>query len=253
MLLSLFRVFIRSILFLFHLFTAVAICIYLPFLDGKDWAQGNKGKRLLCWWSQRTVKILGLRIYIKNSLPSPGCLIVSNHISFLDIIVLSANQPVTFLSKSSLRYWPVIGFIARQIGTLFISRGKTRSISKTNKDISTALNKKQTLAIFPEGTTTVGTSVYKFHSGIFQAAINTGAVVQPIAIQYIKNGKIDRTAAYIDTDNFIFSLLKIMARAKTNVNLIYCQPINSLSYTRTELASISHTAISNKLIQNQAI
>ena len=174
-------------------------------------------------------------------------LFTANHISFLDIIVIASTTPARFLSKQALRHWPIIGFITSSAGTIFIKRGNRQVIHKTIQTISSALEQQHSLVIFPDGTTTLGVNVKKFHNGLFQAAINKHIPVQPIALRYIRDGKPDRIAAYIDKDNFIISLIKIMAQSKIDVQLSYCNVLQSQIYTRSALAKNSH-AIINQII-----
>lgn len=224
---------------------AFLISLAIPVFFGGQWHQNRKGKKLCQWWSVRASNILGLQI-IQHGYPEKiPTLFTANHISFLDIIVLAAVTPVKFLSKESLRYWPIIGFISSSIGTVFIKRGDRRVVHKTIHAISTALQQENSLVIFPEGTTTLGASVKKFNTGLFQAAINTRKPIQPVALRYIRNGEPDRIAAYINNDNFIITLIKIMAQAKIEVELYYCAVLEADIYTRSELAINSHAMISN--------
>jgi len=234
----------RGAQFLVHLVIALLICTFLPILLKRDWFRKKTGTAITQWWSKRATNILGVTIIQQGKPFESTSLIVSNHISFLDIIVIASTSPVIFLAKSTLRSWPVIGFIADRIGTIFIQRSNKRMIHTIKKSITTALEQKQSLVLFPEGTTTIGKTVNKFHSGLFQAAINAEKPVQPIALHYQRNGKIDDTAAYVDNDNFIINLIKIMAQAKTEVQITFCDLIDSKNLNRVELASTSHNIIS---------
>lgn len=220
------------------------ICIFLPLVLQRDWFTKKEGQTIIQWWHQRTLRILGLTVVQRGKPFQSTSLVVANHISFLDISVIASLSPVTFLSKSTLRYWPVIGFIAMNIGTVFIQRNNKKAAHKITQSIATALEQRQTLVIFPEGTTTAGNTVNKFHSSLFQAAINTAKPVQPVALRYNRNGKIDTKVAYINKDNFIITLIRIMAQAKTEVHITYCHLINSRNINRAELASTSHQLIS---------
>ena len=202
------RVSYRSIYFSAHIVTAVLICIVLPLLLEHNWFNTKKGKALTQWWSRRAINILGLNITQQGEPFKSTSLIVANHISFLDIIVIASSSPVIFLAKSTLRYWPFIGFIANRIGTVFIKRNNKREVLIISKSLTKALKQKQSLVLFPEGTTTPGRTVKKFHPSLFQAAISAGKPVQPVALHYKRNGEVDNIAAYVNNDNFIINLIK---------------------------------------------
>lgn len=238
------RVLYKGTHFTVHILLGFAISCFAPICFGSQWHQLRKGKNVCQWWSLRATTILGLKIRQFGYPQQTTTLFTANHISFLDIIVLAAVTPVKFLAKETLRYWPVIGFISSSIGTVFIKRGNRRVMHHTLQIISQSLQQENSLVIFPEGTTTIGNSVNKFNTGLFQAAINTSKPVQPVALRYLRNGSPDRTAAYIDNDNFIVSLIKIMAQARVDVELVYCDVLESNVYTRAELALVSHSRIS---------
>jgi len=241
------RVIYRGIHISIHLGFALMISTLAPVLYGKHWYRKKSGRQIISWWTKRTSIILGLNIIQEGQPSESNSLIAANHVSFLDIIVIASLSPATFLSKSTLRFWPIIGFAAKRSGTIFIQRGSKTTIHRITGTICHALEQQRSIVIFPEGTTTLGNTVKKFHSGLFQSAVNTGTPVQPVALRYIKNGKPDRTAAYIDKDNFIVSLIKIMAQANTEVQITYCRLLKPHSMDRAELANKSHQLISQQL------
>lgn len=244
------RVIHKSSLFTLHITLAFLFSLFAPVFLGSQWHQKRKGKQICQWWSVRASNILRLQIIQHGDPINNTTLFVANHISFLDIIVLAAVTPVKFLSKKSLRYWPVIGFISSSIGTIFIKRGDRHAVPQTIQIIAEALQDENSLVIFPEGTTTLGTHVEKFNSGLFQAAVNTNKPIQPVALRYVRNGEPDRIAAYINNDNFIVTLIKIMAQTRIDVELYYCAALETDSATRSELAVNCHAIISDIVCQN---
>lgn len=227
-----------------HLVLAVFICLCLPFIQGRNWYSKKKGKALIQWWSKRATNILGLSITQKGKFNNKTSLFVANHISFLDIVILASIFPVTFLSKSTIRYWPVFGFIAYGFGVIFIQRNNKRILHSLTNILTTALKQKRSLVLFPEGTTTIGMTVDEFHPSLFQAAINAGKPVQPVALRYHNNGEFDDTVAYVGKDNFIVTLISILAKTKTEVEVTICDVIDSGNMNRRELSHESHSVIS---------
>jgi 1-acyl-sn-glycerol-3-phosphate acyltransferase len=160
--------------------------------------------------------------------------------------------PVRFLSKHTVRYWPLIGTLTEWSGTVFIERGKRSLIHRTVEALDSALRETRPVAIFPEGTTGLGDKLKKFHTGLFQAAIDSQTPVQAIALRYLRNGQVDRTAAYIDKDNFVLKILAVMAQPYTEVHVHFCTPITPVQdQDRQALARATHAQI-EEIINGQA-
>jgi len=245
------RAIYRSVFFSAHLLVALLVCIVMPAIYNRRWFQDDNGKKIIQWWHKRATNILGLNITQQGTNSNITCLMVANHISFLDIMVIASLSPVTFLAKSTLRYWPMVGFITRHVGTIFIRRKNMRAAYTVISSLTKALSKEQSIAIFPEGTTTIGETVNKFHTSLFQSALNARKPIQPVALGYQKNGKLDKMVTYINNDIFIFSLLKIMAQPKTNVKITFCDLIHSENMSRANLALISHKLINKAIAASQ--
>ncbi len=189
--------------------------------------------------------LLGIRVAQYGQIDRQPLLYVANHISFLDIIVISALTDVRFLSKYTLRYWPLVGMLASMSGTLFIKRDKRSLIARVVSTLSAALAQSH-IVVFPEGTTSLGNEVKHFHAGLFQAAIDANVPVQPIAIRYLHQGKLDRTAAYIERDNILVTMWRLLERSCTDVHLVFGDTLPGTDQSRQQLA---HTAQAN--IQQQ--
>lgn len=214
---------------------------------GRRWHLLPAGQAIIRWWMQRLTRIVGIRITQYGTPLTVNALFISNHISFLDIVVISAIVPVRFLSKHSVRYWPIIGYLTALSGSLFIERGKHRQLSRTLIAIQHALNNTRPVLIFPEGTTSLGTQVLTFHSGLFQAAIDKQLPVQTLTVHYRRDQRPDRIAAYINKDNFLINLLRLMAQPQTDAHLSFTSPVDSHNHTRRSLAAICHARISQNL------
>jgi len=181
-------------------------------------------------------RLVGIRIVKYGVEPIPHALFVANHISFFDIIVISALTPTTFISKDAVRYWPLIGQLASLAGVVFIKRGKRSLISRIIDTTAVALGNGGSITVFPEGTTHFSDEPKKFHSGLYQAAIDSQTPIQAIALAYIRDGGHDRTAAYIDNDNLLITLFQIMSRPHTNVHVTFCPATDPGLGDRSQLA-----------------
>ena len=228
-----------------HILIGIVMVFVYRLRFGKHWYIKPMGLSAKRWWMLNMNSLLGIRVAQYGQIDRQPLLYVANHISFLDIIVISAMTDVRFLSKHTLRYWPLVGLLAEMSGTLFIKRDKRSMIARVISTVRDALAKSH-IVVFPEGTTSLGDEVKHFHSGLFQAAIDANVPVQPIAIRYLHQGKLDRTAAYIERDNILVSMWRLLERSYTDVHLIFGDTLTGKDQTRQQLA---HTAQAN--IQQQ--
>lgn len=162
-------------------------------------------------WSRLLVGTLGVRIApCRPNLPS-SALIVCNHISWLDVFVLNALSPTTFVCKDEVKDWPGIGSLVRYSGTLFIARGSRAAAARTAQAIAARLAGEERVAVFPEGTTTQGTSLLPFKAALFESAIQAGSPVHPVCLRYADaHGRPSTAPAYDGDLSFVRSLLNIV-------------------------------------------
>ena len=203
-------------------------------------------QRLMRWWLRNLIRLLPLRLHVHGQPTSETALWVSNHVSWLDIVVLGAQAPVHFLSKAEVRHWPVIGWLAAAAGTCFIQRG--RGISQSlQEQLTEVLNQGRSLVIFAEGTTTAGDRVRTFHGRLLGSAIDATVPVQPVAVAYRLNGEIDSVAPFIDDDEFSQHLLRLLGADNIDVHLHFLPPLNSREHNRNQLARHAQSAVSQAL------
>lgn len=208
-------------------------------------------RRILQGWSAGLLDILNVRIDIAGDHPlralSHG-LIVTNHISWLDVFVLNAIVPMRFVAKSEVRRWPVIGWLCARAQTLFLERGKARAAARINVHMVELLRQGECLAVFPEGTTTDGAQVAHFHPSLLQPAIDAAAQVLPVAIRYQDgSGARSMAAAYVDELSFGASLWNILSTPVLHVRLLAGPSLNTGMLDRRSLARTAHERISAAL------
>lgn len=165
-------------------------------------------------WAAQMLRILGveLRVYGQPPLAGP-VLLMANHISWLDIVVMHAARHCRFVSKSDVRHWPLIGTLATGAGTLYIERESRRDAMRVVHRMAESLKAGDILAVFPEGTTSDGTQLLPFHANLLQSAISADAPVQPVALSFIDaaSGSPSRSPLYVDDDTLVGSLWRTIS------------------------------------------
>ena len=181
--------------------------------------------------------VLGVKIKITGTPQANATLFVSNHVSWLDILIIGQIVPVHFLSMIEVKSWPVAGWLATRAGTLYISRGGAKAGANATENISRLLKQKHNVVIFAEGRVTDG-NLKKFHSRLLQGAIDTASDVQSIAIRYPHENGAILNPAVLFTGNIspLKSLINVMKTKQINVEITFCVPLSSEQQTRTQLA-----------------
>jgi len=135
-------------------------------------------------WSRGVCSLAGVRLHVIGPPPRGGYLLVANHLSYLDIVVLGAHLSCAFVAKSEVARWPVLGFLARAMGTLFVERDNKRSLEGLNRRLAARLARGESLVLFPEGTSTAGGSVLPFRAALLEPAATLGLPVRYAALRY---------------------------------------------------------------------
>lgn len=176
-------------------------------------------------------------------------LLVANHVSWLDIIVLTALQPVIFLSKSEVARWPLIGPVATGLGTLYIERGRRAAAGGAIAAMADGLRAGRGVVFFPEGTTSDGRGVLAFRSRLFQAALDTGAPVQPLVLRYLgADGKPCSAVPYVGGQSLLANFWAITAVSALRAQVTAAEPIPvGAGLSRSELARRAHGVIERRL------
>lgn len=232
----------RGIRVMLHICYGLLLAVYYPRLAK------TARRRILQRWSAGLLDILnvGLKMPAEDdfSVLPPG-LIVSNHISWLDVIVLNSVIPMRFVAKSEVRRWPVIGWLSVRVQTIFIERGKARDAARINRQLVALLQEDECMAIFPEGTSTDGTQVGRFHASLLQSAIDASAQVHPVALSYQDSrGAHSSAASYIDEISFAASLWRVLCTHELHVCLIATPSLNAAGAVRRALAEAAQAQIS---------
>ena len=197
-------------------------------------------------WCRHFLRILGVELTVTGSRVEAPVFLVSNHVSWLDIPVIASQRHLYFLSKAEVGDWPLIGTLARAMGTLFIKRGSGESVRKA-QEIAGRLQG-HTVLVFPEGTTTDGSSLRRFFPQLFDAPLLAGVPVQPLAVRYLDNmGAPDRGLAFIGDDEFHHHLWAMLLRQKIRVRLHFCTPLDGEGMDRKQLCAQAYERLEGQL------
>ena len=242
------RIFIalfRASRFTLHLFFGLVTALIYPWLP-LAWR-----RHILQNWSASLLAIFNVDIVVDGNDPLHAIrrgLIVTNHVSWLDVFVLNAVVPMRFIAKSEVRRWPIIGWLCARAQTLFIERGSARSAARVNVQMVELLKQGECLAVFPEGTTTDGAQVAHFHASLLQPALDANVPVHPIALRYQdENGQRSDSAAYIDDISFGTSLWRILCARNLQVRLVAAKPLQDVHSERRALTTSARLRIATLL------
>ena len=170
--------------------------------------------------------------------PRAGPVLLSaNHVSWLDILAIDAVEPVRFVSKADVRHWPVLGWMIGCGGTLFIERERKRDAMRVVHQVAQALRAGETLAVFPEGTTSDGTGLLPFHANLLQAAISTETPGQAVALRYRDTFQpVSQAAPYIGETTLAQSLWMVALAQGLCVSVVMLDAQSSRHLDRRALA-----------------
>lgn len=178
-------------------------------------------------WAARMLAIMNIKLVVKGTPCATGpMLLVANHISWLDILVMHSARYCRFVAKSDMKHWPLIGMLATGAGTLYIERESRRDAMRVVHHMADSLHAGEVVAIFPEGTTTDGRALLPFHANLIQAAISAQAPVQPVALKFVDaaTGEYSGAANYIDDDTLVASIWRTLTAPRLAAVVTYGEP-----------------------------
>ena len=198
-------------------------------------------------WSRDMLRIMGVQLEVRGQAPAAGpCLVVANHISWLDILVINAAQPVRFVSKADVLRWPLLGSLVAGAGTLFIERESRRDALRMVQLMAERLQAGDRVAVFPEGTTGDGRGLLPFHPNLLQSAIAADAPIVPVALRYVKAHSQERHDApvFVGTTTLVASIWTTLRARELTAVVHYTEPQTAEGRDRRAWAQDLHNALS---------
>lgn len=223
------------------------------FLSGAVFPWLGERGRAACfrWWSRRILSILHVRLRhcgMAAPVKARPLLVLSNHVSWLDIFVIRSHIECLFVAKSEIRGWPLVGWLVAKQGTVFVQRARRHDTSRVNSALETALTEGQAMAVFPEGTTTDGTEVKPFHGSLLQPLVQCGGYALPVALGYrYPDGRPNDKAAYAGDRSLWESTVLLASQPEIVAELHVLEPVHAQGKHRRDLAEFCSERIAEAL------
>ena len=215
-----------------HVLHGMLVMTRFPTLD-----EAGRHERIR-WWSAGLLRVMGLKLQV-SGMPRPGgALVVANHVSWLDIAAIHAAAPhARFVSKADVLQWPLLGWLIRNAGTLFIERERKCDAVRVVHAMAQSLQEGQTVAVFPEGTTGMGAELLPFHANLLQAAVATGTPVQPVALRFFsERSAFSQEVSYVGETTLLQSIWRIACARGLSVHVDLLVPVATQHTERRALA-----------------
>lgn len=199
--------------------------------------------RELSWVAENLCALHGVRSIVHGAPPREPCVLVANHISYFDPLVIACHAQLTAIAKREVQSWPVVGELCKKLGVLYVDRDDAQCGARVLREAMTALEKGISVLVFPEGTTTRGDRVLPCKRGIFGAALHGGWPIVPVALRYERSD-----APWVGDDLFLPHYLRTMTHACTRVSVEFLSPLAQRNRTAEQLAEqaqhVLHGAVS---------
>ena len=204
-------------------------------------------------WSADTLKLLGISVEvignIDTSTSKGSRLLVANHISWIDPLVIQTLQHSIFVAKQEVSRWPVVGHIAKGCDVVFVNRGSPSSARKMVQSMTDALQRNMCIAGFPEGTSTEGHQVGLFHSNLFEVAVANACEVIALSLRYKdpETQAMRLEPAFVGDIGFLQSLHRVICAPPMVVQVVVSEPIAPQGHTRRTLAQMAQSKVESQL------
>jgi len=192
--------------------------------------------------SRRLLRVFRIETQFNGNIPSRG-LLVCNHLSYLDILVLAALAPCVFVAKQEVKHWPVFGWFAKLAGTVFVHREQRIQVGQTVDRIETALQTGMLVVLFPEGTSSDGQTVLPFKSSLLEPAVRQTHPLSAALIQYaLEDGEVGQEVCYWKDMTLVPHLIKLCSKRAVQASVHFKQ-LREGNADRKQLARELHREI----------
>jgi 1-acyl-sn-glycerol-3-phosphate acyltransferase len=191
---------------------------------------------------RRVLRILNVEVTTQGPIPLKG-LLVSNHLGYLDILVLSAVTPAVFIARSEVKRWPVLGWCAILAGTLFVRRARRSDVARLNREVAHSLESGALVVLFPEGTNADGPEVLPFRSSLLEPVTGLDHPLSAASIEYtLPDGDAGVDVCYWGEKRFAFHLIKLFSKSRITATVSFVR-LEQGPRGRKELARQLHSQV----------
>ena len=202
-------------------------------------------------WFKKILDIVDIKLKVKGEIKKGSYLIISNHSSWLDIVILGSIFKTTFLSKIEISRWPILGKITTAVDMLFIDRGAKDAANQAVQGISLYMKNNRNVTIFPEGTSSGGKELLKFKPRLFASCIEANCPVQCVTIKYpFKNKKIHPSVPFIRKNSLFINILKVLYRSDIVAEVNIVDLVDTNNKNRKDISKECYEIVKNNLEQN---
>ena len=228
-------------------FLGVSLAALADFLLRESWREsgGVNHARRARWnrrWSPHFLRVLNLEVEFAGRPPAHG-LLVCNHLSYVDVPLLGTSRPLIFVSKLEVRSWPVIGWLTRCAGTLFVDRNRRGDVTAVAAQFQTVIEAGLPVVIFPEGTSSDGGGVLPFRSSLLEPAAANGWPVSTAWIGYwLEDGSVGEEVCYWGDMTFFPHFLNLLSKQRVRARVAF-GPALAPGLDRKELSRRLHAEV----------
>lgn len=222
-----------------------------------SWCHIEKKQQVIRWWSRQLLRLCRVQVEVQGTPIMDGPVLwVANHVSWLDIFVINSVRSTHFVAKSEIRKWPLLGWLVAGAGTVFIERERRHAIKNAVEQLRKLFAKQLVVGVFPEGTTTDGLDVKRFHNSLFAPAIQANAPLQTVALRFYAQGERSTRFAFTGDQSLVANLWFLLG--SPSPAQIVCEFVDTLAaehcreMTRAEVGqwawSSIHGAVTKELL-----
>lgn len=200
------------------------------------------------YWVKDLVRSLNVELQVSGKPVGQGNLLVSNHVSWVDTVILNHAEPLAFVSRHDVEEWPFIGTFTKRMGSVYVDRSNKFQAYRSIPKLEAKLSSGRSVIVFPESTTSDGSELLPFYGMFLESAVRVGCLVQPVALRYFdKQGNTLREAAYAGDDSFGETLIRMFKQKKVYASIEFLPPLDASKLGRKELCEMSRKSIAHAL------
>ena len=229
----------------------IKACYQFPSISKIDDYHLNDYRIFNAWVSDLSTS-MNVALHVSGKMMDEEGLFVSNHISWLDTIILNNIRPLSFIARHDLEQWPLLGTFTKRMESVFINRQSKFHAYRSIPRIEEKLNAGRSVHLFPESTTSDGSALLPFYPMFYEAAARVGCRVQPVVIQYTDSeGKLLPEAAFINNDTFLNTLSRILWVDRVHAHVHFLEPLSPELLPRKTLCELSRKMINSYLVETK--